>query len=243
MATKSIHGRYKVYKAGTKKVVDFLVSAGSKCADLKTVVKSLDCSLPFKSAKEPSNTSTANSEYGIRIHELLKLAHVIAATDPPLEVPEKVIENLKDVIAGRQSCADWYVSKVSRWAEQAQRLMTMRNMFSLYETAANPLTHRFVGMRLRRCTTAASLRSRIEAIASSLRYFKQDPQFSKKADECAGLAARSEAAHQRTCKVINSSKAEHICGDIEAQDEEEQKPDFYHYCQRCHGQPLRSPTR
>ncbi|KAK5170244.1 uncharacterized protein LTR77_004830 [Saxophila tyrrhenica] len=107
-ASKSMLGRYKTYKSGTKKLVDYLVSTGSKCTDLKAIIKSLNCGLPAKSSKSKSSGSQADRK--LKTQDLLKLAQAIADADPPLDVPDTVIGVLEDVIAGHEQCANWYAA-------------------------------------------------------------------------------------------------------------------------------------
>ncbi|KAK5113585.1 hypothetical protein LTR85_010814 [Meristemomyces frigidus] len=112
MAPKALLGRYKLYKAGTKKLINWLASSAGRCSDLKSIIKSLGCGLPCRPSKK-SQRSGSGSDVSITIptQELLKLAEAIAASDPPVEIPESIIQIAKDVIAGREECAEWYAAQ------------------------------------------------------------------------------------------------------------------------------------
>lgn len=73
-------GRYKLYKAGTKKLVDWLVASARMCCELKSVIKSLSRSLHQKQSSKANSTA----ELELRNEELVKLAKVIAAAVPPV---------------------------------------------------------------------------------------------------------------------------------------------------------------
>lgn len=110
MAPQALLGRYKIYKAGTKKLVEWLVASAGRCCDLNAIIKSLACGLPLKASKKGrKHTDTPSLE--IRVQELLKLAQAIANSEPSSNIPESIIQILKDVIAGRQECADWYAAQ------------------------------------------------------------------------------------------------------------------------------------
>ena len=94
-------GRYKLYKKGTKQLVNWLAKTGSRCCDLKKVLKSMNCGLP--SHKKRTSKDFMEVEVGTR--ELIKLAEAISGSDPPTDVPEEVIATARDVINGREECA------------------------------------------------------------------------------------------------------------------------------------------
>lgn len=100
-----MHGRYKVYKKGTNKLIDFLISAAGRCCDLKAIISSLKNKILPKRASKEQPTLSLNTA------ELVKLAQVIADSDPPIDVPENVLAILRDVIAGREECNTWYASQ------------------------------------------------------------------------------------------------------------------------------------
>lgn len=99
-------GRYKLYKKGTKQLVNWLAKTGSRCCDLKKVLKSMNCGFPTK--KRTSKDFIQEIEVGTR--ELIKLAEAISDSDPPTDIPEEVIKIARDVIKGREECAeyDWF---------------------------------------------------------------------------------------------------------------------------------------
>ncbi|KAK3716046.1 hypothetical protein LTR37_006776 [Vermiconidia calcicola] len=111
-AQGSMQGRYKVYKAGTKKLVDWLVNTGDRCCDLKAIIKSFQGRLPTKHDEAANKKfGTAAPTYELRTQELVKLTQAIVDSEPPVAVPENIIQVLQDVIAGRQECAEWYSSQ------------------------------------------------------------------------------------------------------------------------------------
>lgn len=95
-------GRYKLYKKGTKQLVNWLAKTGSRCCDLKKVLKSMNCGFPTK--KRTSKDFIQEIEVGTR--ELIKLAEAISDSDPPTDIPEEVIKIARDVIKGREECAE-----------------------------------------------------------------------------------------------------------------------------------------
>ena len=97
---------YKLYKAGTKKLIEWLASTASRCCDIKTIVQSCGASL-----KRGSSTTDGRCEVEIRTREVLKLAEVVATSEPPVAIPSTIIDIAKDVIAGREECADWYAAQ------------------------------------------------------------------------------------------------------------------------------------
>ncbi|KAK5708330.1 hypothetical protein LTR97_000870 [Elasticomyces elasticus] len=101
MAPGTLHGRYKLYKAGTAKLVQWLAKSAERCCDLKSVIKSLGSS---KRSRQGRDTSAID----IRTQELIQLAEVIAKAQPQVAVPESIILITLDVIAGRKECAEWY---------------------------------------------------------------------------------------------------------------------------------------
>ncbi|CZT20929.1 uncharacterized protein RCC_06790 [Ramularia collo-cygni] len=102
MVPKPLIGRYKLYKAGTSRLVEWLSITGGRCCDLKKVLKSLNSGV---STKKQSEKSIKDVEVGTQ--ELLKLAEAIASSDS-VPVPQEIIDITREVIAGREKCAEWY---------------------------------------------------------------------------------------------------------------------------------------
>lgn len=105
MAPQALLGRYKLYKAGTAKLTQWLASTAGKCCDLKSVIKSLSCGLQ---ARTTNKVRSSESPIEVRTQELLKLAEVITSSSQTLEIPEAIIKTAENVIDGRQECAEWY---------------------------------------------------------------------------------------------------------------------------------------
>ena len=101
MAPQEVVGRYRLYKQGTRSLVYWLTQTAAKYCDLKSIIKSL-----ATSGAPAKQIDTAGVE--IRSAELLRLAEVIANTEPPPDVPEGIVLIAKDVIEGRELCAVWY---------------------------------------------------------------------------------------------------------------------------------------
>lgn len=118
MAPKPLFGRYKLYKAGTNKLIQWLASSASRCCELKSIVKSLGSSLKAKTTKKNKEPT---SPVEIRTQEILKLAEAIAAADPPIDIPETIIEIAKDVIAGREECAGWYAAQALQGGSELEQ--------------------------------------------------------------------------------------------------------------------------
>lgn len=158
MAPEPIVGRYKLYKAGTSKlgkhssrsphrpqklltltdvVVNWLAKTGSVYCDLKKVLSSLSCGTPGK--KRRSKTGPAHVD--IRTQELIKLAEIICNGRPPPNIPEDILTITKDVIKGREECAEWYdaqaLGKLSKENDTHQFFITvLHRVLELLECAS-----------------------------------------------------------------------------------------------------------
>jgi len=104
MTLMPLLGRYRLYKSGTKRLIDWLTNSASHCCDLKSIIKSLDTNFKTKISK----TKGAETPLEIRTQELLKLAEAIAKSQPLVDIPDTITQIAKDVIAGREECAEWY---------------------------------------------------------------------------------------------------------------------------------------
>lgn len=107
-----MQGRYKVYKAGTKKLVDWLVNTAGHCCDLRAIIKSLHGRLPTENDSATNKKSrTVAPTYELKTQELVRLAQAIVDSELLVVVPQNIIQVLQDVIAGRQECAEWYATQ------------------------------------------------------------------------------------------------------------------------------------
>lgn len=103
MSTASLHEAPALityrrrYKAGTAHVVQWLGRTAKQ-----------HCKLIGRLAWLKDNEAPV---LPLKIHELLRLAELIAHSNPPLTVPIRLLEVLEDVIAGRQECGHWYSSQ------------------------------------------------------------------------------------------------------------------------------------
>lgn len=107
MALRDMFDRYRRYKAGTAKIVNYLVSTAQQCGNIATILPSLKAAKKAsKSAKrDPSSVTASETAVQVNTVDLVKLAEIVSKSklDVPLE-----IYVVKDVIAGRRTCADWY---------------------------------------------------------------------------------------------------------------------------------------
>ena len=101
MASQQVVGRYKLYKQGTRNLVYWLTVTAEQYCDLKTVIRALR-----ESESSPQQARPAGLE--VRQAELVQLAELIATAEPPPDVPEGIVLIAKDVIQGRECCAEWY---------------------------------------------------------------------------------------------------------------------------------------
>lgn len=137
MASESLIGRYKLYKAGTRKLVDWLTTAAGKCCDLRSVIRSLRAEASVKrSTKKPNRASPPASQ--LCTSELLKLAGAIVNAQPPVEVPAAILEILRDVIAGRRECAGWYASQSLESGGDVEKENLSHQYFILVSTQGCP---------------------------------------------------------------------------------------------------------
>ncbi|KAK3618958.1 hypothetical protein LTR56_024325 [Elasticomyces elasticus] len=112
MAPASIVGRYKLYKVGTIKLVQWLASIASRCGAIDAI---LDTTKPKqkrdnRDQKDAKSKGPQNAAKAIKIstRQLVALAAAIATATPPVGVPPRLVELAKEVIRGRKHCAEWY---------------------------------------------------------------------------------------------------------------------------------------
>lgn len=91
-------GRYELYKAGTKKIVDWLTLNASRCVDISQFI-----------------TCRKAKTRNIKVRSLISLAEAIVlahrSSDPPatdVVVTSTIVRLVREVIAGRQASAEWY---------------------------------------------------------------------------------------------------------------------------------------
>lgn len=105
----SLVNRYRQYKAGTTRVVDWLAQTARKSRDVTNILPSLR--LANRAAKQAKNKTTiAEAETKIKVttSQMLSLAQVIV--DAALPVPEEILGILRVVIQARRESALWYES-------------------------------------------------------------------------------------------------------------------------------------
>ncbi|KAK4548195.1 hypothetical protein LTR36_010064 [Oleoguttula mirabilis] len=106
MARNPVVGRYRLYKEGTAKLVRWLAQTASRCCDISAIIKS---STPAPAPRKAGSSARGeNTAIPIRPRELIRLAEAIASASPSVEIPSDILHVARDVIAGRQVCAEWY---------------------------------------------------------------------------------------------------------------------------------------
>lgn len=95
-------GRYQLYKAGTKKIVEWLVGTASRCADISSL----------------HNAGISKTTSNIEARALVSLAKIIVAAHRTPSCPltgivvtPTIVLLLQKVIDGRQASADWYATQ------------------------------------------------------------------------------------------------------------------------------------
>lgn len=106
MAPQELIGRYRDYKSKTKNLVYWISQTAERCCSLSTIVKSL--AVGNKSSAQARTSTPQTGPIEISTQELLELTKAISARRPAVEVPEGVLLIIRDVIAGREGCAEWY---------------------------------------------------------------------------------------------------------------------------------------
>ncbi|EME79336.1 uncharacterized protein MYCFIDRAFT_79567 [Pseudocercospora fijiensis CIRAD86] len=91
----SVRGRHLLYKAGTKKIVDWLLRTASTLRDIAHIL----------------DTPQKKSKSTIKARDLMSLAKIITSADAT--VPLAIVELLVKVIEGRKACAVFYASQHS----------------------------------------------------------------------------------------------------------------------------------
>lgn len=120
MASNTLHGRYKLYKRGTEKVVDWLVKTANNCCDITLIIKSLQHKHK-DGTKETKEKCTSTPKAHIKGRELALLAEAIASAEPPIDIPSTILDVVNEVIAGRKSCAGWYAAQSATEGDEMAR--------------------------------------------------------------------------------------------------------------------------
>lgn len=139
MASKELISRYKLYKSKTNGLLYWLTKTAGTCIDLKAVVKSWE--LPPSETEKKNHAPTPAVE--LRTTELIKLAEVIAAASPPVEIPEGIILIVQDVIHGREEAAAWYAAQALEDGGKLERenethryfILVLRRVLSILKEA------------------------------------------------------------------------------------------------------------
>ncbi|EME43843.1 hypothetical protein DOTSEDRAFT_34412 [Dothistroma septosporum NZE10] len=112
MHLQDLTDRYQVSKAGTSKVVTWLVQQGRHFCDISSITKPRETRLTRDSERIEAPATILSSARGlIELKQALVTAHESDSTNSTL-VPAAVLELLDEVIAGRQACAEWYQQQI-----------------------------------------------------------------------------------------------------------------------------------
>ncbi|CZT17851.1 uncharacterized protein RCC_03687 [Ramularia collo-cygni] len=99
MDSAPLIGAYQRYKAGTEKLIQWLFDSASACG-------------PAAPSNRPRSKPKTQPAKRVRTDELIPLAQkIIAAKDPTIDIPLKVLDCTRDAIKGRQQSALWYADK------------------------------------------------------------------------------------------------------------------------------------
>lgn len=106
----TIQNRYRQYKVGIAKILNWLVTTAQASRDVSGILPSLrELNTAAKQATQRSQTNqTAPAKIAVSTAQMLQLAEIIVATSA--SVPEDIMRTTKAVIAGRQLCSDWYAA-------------------------------------------------------------------------------------------------------------------------------------
>lgn len=95
MAAGPVLDRYARYKAGTKKLIQWLATTARRYGDLTKAIPGL-------------SSSTSNATIKVPTRQLVTFAKIIASSSEKVDGVEEILLIAKDVVEGRQVCADWY---------------------------------------------------------------------------------------------------------------------------------------
>lgn len=109
MSEGSLVNRYRQYKAGTTRVVDWLAQTARRSRDVTSILPSLrSANNAAKHAKKNKSPAGQETKVKVTTSQLLSLARVIA--DAGLHVPDEILGTLYTVIGAREESASWYMS-------------------------------------------------------------------------------------------------------------------------------------
>lgn len=107
MAPSPVQDRYALYKSGTARLVQWLASQAGRCCDLTAIVTSFKNEA--KLGKISTETATGLVYVTLTTKEFVRLAEIIVCSETPqITVPFRIVDLAREIIAGRQLCADWY---------------------------------------------------------------------------------------------------------------------------------------
>ena len=114
MAENTLVHRYRRYKAGTTKVVDWLANSAQDCQDVTGIIPSL------RTAKRPMKQTTRSRKPKYRTlpniklsaSQMFSLAEVVSQNSKP--VPAEILSTLDSVIERRRHCAEWYAAVLGK---------------------------------------------------------------------------------------------------------------------------------
>jgi hypothetical protein len=97
---------YKRYKAETQTFVSWIAETARKSGQQ---ISSESGNLPIKKSKSKKVQPPTVTK--IPLPEFINLATAISESDPAIEIPNRILQTLKFVIAKRQKCADWFAQQ------------------------------------------------------------------------------------------------------------------------------------
>ena len=231
MEDNTLAHRYRQYKDGTAKIVNWLVNTGRNCQDATQIIPALETtgqsSKPRRKNKKAAETR--ETTLPVTASQLSTLTKVIVEASVP--IPANIINTIQTVIHGRQTCAGWYAtlasSTDSRVAEQGhQHFITVlqeiqRLLTSSHTTKAVARTSK---KRQEQTTPGEKSKAR-ESLANTFSYLQVDEPL----EDPLGTSSRP----QRTNDKVH----------FELQYPEEDEMLFAVWCLFCDLQDLRLEAR
>ncbi|KAF2774330.1 hypothetical protein EJ03DRAFT_4996 [Teratosphaeria nubilosa] len=110
----SLIAQYLRYKEGTDKLVEWLATEAQKCggSNISKLLPTLrDAKEAVRKAKKGRGADRSATTVLVRVADLITLAKIVASSKLP--IPHSIISMTKDVIAGRQACADVYAKSLA----------------------------------------------------------------------------------------------------------------------------------
>ncbi|KAF7198658.1 hypothetical protein HII31_00397 [Pseudocercospora fuligena] len=103
----SLRGRHLLYKAGTKKIVDWLSATAASLRDITHILSTQN--VPPVPTSTKTTESREKKSYTIKSHDLISLARII--TSSAGTAPSAIVKLLEKVIEGRKACALFYAEQ------------------------------------------------------------------------------------------------------------------------------------